>query len=171
MKKILVFIVALMMALPVFSQKLSKEEKAAQQTALYETMVKSVEENDWAIVPTSYIDDDGIDNQLTDNRIFISYEKTNMFMQGWYVCGNSYTNIAEAKSVEVNRDKKDNIKNVIIRVQGRHINGTYKITFPKVNNGNVVDVIFMPSSGATRKFQGPLVPSKVANFYKRSNPE
>lgn len=171
MKKILVFIIALMMTLPVFSQKLSKEEKAAQQTALYETMVKSVEENDWAIVPTSYIDDDGIDNQLTDNRIFISYEKTNMFMQGWYVCGNSYTNIAEAKSVEMNKDKKGNIKNVIIRVQGRHINGTYKITFPKVNNGNVVDVIFMPASGATRKFQGPLVPSKVANFYKRSNPE
>ena len=94
-----------------------------------------------------------------------------MFMQGAVVCGNGYTNIAEAKSVEMNKDKKGNLKNVIIRVQGRHINATYKIMLPKVDNGNVVEVIFMPSSGMTRKFQGPLVPSRVANFYKRSNPE
>ena len=41
----------------------------------------------------------------------------------------------------------------------------------KVDNGNMVSVIYTPSSGATRKFQGPLVPSKVAGFYKKSNPE
>lgn len=171
MKRFLFFIVMVLMAIPTFAQKLSKEEKAAQNNALYETMVKALEECDWAIVPTSYVDEDGIDNQLTDNRIFISYEKTAMFMQGGVVCGNGYTNIAEAKEVEMNKDKKGNLKNVIIRVQGRHINGTYKITLPKSGNGNIVDVIFMPSSGTTRKFQGPLVPSKVANFYKRSNPE
>ena len=140
MKKFLVLAVALMIALPNFAQKLSKEEKAAQQKALYETMVKALEENDWAIVPTSYIDDDGVDNQLTDNSIFISYEKTNMFMQGTRVCGNSYTNIAEVKDMEMNKDKKGNLKNIIIRVQGRHINGTYKITLPKVDNGTRLSV-------------------------------
>lgn len=171
MKKILILALALVFVLPSFAQKLTKEEKAAQQKALYETMVKALEENDWAIVPSSYTDSDGISEQLTDNGIFISYEKKNMFMQGLRVCGNSYTNIAEVKDIEFNKDKKGNIKNVIIRVQGRHIQGTYKITLPKVDNGNIVDVIFTPSSGTTRKFQGPLVPSKVAGFYKKSNPE
>lgn len=171
MKKILILALALVFVLPSFAQKLTKEEKAAQQKALYETMVKALEENDWAIVPSSYTDSDGISEQLTDNGIFISYEKKNMFMQGLRVCGNSYTNIAEVKDIEFNKDKKGNIKNVIIRVQGRHIQGTYKITLPKVDNGNIVDVIFTPSSGTTRKFQGPLVPSRVAGFYKKSNPE
>ena len=171
MKKILTFIIVMMMVIPSFAQKLSKEEKAAQNQALYETMVKALEENDWAIVPSSYIDEDGVDNQLTDNSIFISYEKTNMFMQGYRVCGNSYTNIAEVKEFEMVKDKKGNLKSVIIRVQGRHIQGTYKLTVPKVNNGNIVSVIYTPSSGATRKFQGPLIPSRIAGFYKKSNPE
>ena len=171
MKKFLVLAVALMIALPNFAQKLSKEEKAAQQKALYETMVKALEEKDWAIVPTSYIDDDGVDNQLTDNSIFISYEKTNMFMQGYRVCGNSYTNIAEVKEYDLVKDKKGNLKKLVITVQGRHIQGRYLITMPKVDNGNVVDVIFQPSSGANLKFQGPIVPSRVAGFYKKSNPE
>lgn len=171
MKKIFVLAIALMFVLPSFAQKLSKEEKAAQQKALYETMIKAFEDKDWAIVPSSYTDSDGISEQLTDNSIFISYEKTNMFMQGVRVCGNSYTNIAEVKEYEENKDKKGNIKNIIIRVQGRHIQGTYKITLPKVDNGNMVDVIFTPSTGTTRKFQGPVVPSKVAGFYKKSNPE
>ena len=171
MKRFLIFVIALLMAIPMFGQKLTKEEKAAQQTALYETMIKSLEEKDWAIVPTSYIDDDGIDNQLTDNSIFISYEKTNIFLQGYRVCGNSYTNIAEVTEYTFNKDKKGNIKSVIVRVMGRHIQGTYKISLPKLNNGNVVDVIFQPNSGLTRKFQGPIVPSKIAGFYKKSNPE
>ncbi len=171
MKRFLILAAALMMVLPSFAQKLSKEEKAAQQKALYETMIKALEEKDWAIVPTSYIDADGVDNQLTDNSIFISYEKTNMFMQGARVCGNSYTNIAEVKEYDLVKDKKGNLKKVVITVQGRHIQGRYQITMPKVDNGNVVDVIFQPSSGATRKFQGPIVPSKVAGFYKKSNPE
>ena len=160
MRKFFILAVALIVALPSFGQKLSKEEKAAQQKALYETAVKALEEKDWAIVPSSYTDSDGISEQLTDNSIFISYEKTNMFMQGFRVCGNSYTNIAEG-----------NLKTIVIRVQGRHIQGTYKISMPKIDNGNVVDVIFTPSSGATRKFQGPVVPSRVAGFYKKSNPE
>ena len=94
-----------------------------------------------------------------------------MFMQGFRVCGNSYTNVAEVKEYTENKDKKGNIKNIIIRVQGRHIQGTYKISLPKVDNGNIVDVIFTPSTGTVRKFQGPVVPSKVAGFYKKSNPE
>ncbi len=171
MKKFLILAVALLIALPNFAQKLSKEEKAAQQKALYETMIKALEENDWAIVPSSYIDGDGVDNQLTDNSIFISYEKTNMFMQGWAVCGNSYTNIAEVNDGDLVKEKEGVLKSVVIRVKGRHINGTYKLTLPKVDNGNMVSVIFTPSSGSTRKFQGPLVPSKVAGFYKKSNPE
>ena len=171
MKRFLILAAALMMVLPSFAQKLSKEEKAAQQKALYETMIKALEEKDWAIVPTSYIDADGVDNQLTDNSIFISYEKTNMFMQGARVCGNSYTNIAEVKEYDLVKDKKGNLKKLVITVQGRHIQGRYLITMPKVDNGNVVDVIFQPSSGANLKFQGPIVPSRVAGFYKKSNPE
>ena len=171
MRRFLIFIVMVLMAIPTFAQKLSKEEKAAQNKALYETMVKALEECDWAIVPTSYIDKDGIEYHLTNNVTFVSYEKTNIFIQGTMVCNNSYTNIAEVKDYELVKDKKGNFKNVIFVVQGRHIHGTYKIILPKVDNGNVVDVFYTQPGYSVKRFRGPIVPSKVANFYKRSNPE
>ena len=168
MKRFLILAVALMIALPNFAQKLSKEEKAAQIKALNETAIKAIEENDWAIVPTSYIDSDGIDNQLTDNGIFISYEKTAFFAQGARVCGDSRTLVAEVKDFDKKIDKKGNLK-MSFNVQGRYIQGKYQITM-RAASGNIADVIFTPTSGTVRKFQGPIVPSKVAGFYKKSSP-
>ena len=169
MKRFLILAVALVIALPTFAQKLSKEEKAAQAKALNETALKAIEDNDWAIVPTSYIDSDGVDNQLTDNAIFISYEKTAFYAQGELVSGDedSRTLVAEVKDLNTKIDTKGNLK-MSFNVVGRQISGKYQITMR--NNGNVADVIFTPSSGPVRKFQGPIVPSKVAGYYKKSSP-
>ena len=153
MKRFLILAAALMMVLPSFAQKLSKEEKAAQQKALYETMVKALEEKDWAIVPTSYIDADGVDNQLTDNSIFISYEKTNMFMQGYRVCGNSYTNIAEVKEYDLVKDKKGNLKKLVITVQGRHIQGRYPALFDYEKKEDLEELIKAAFQKAQNKAQ------------------
>ncbi len=167
MKRFLILAVALMVALPTFAQKLSKEEKAAQAKALNETAIKAIEDNDWAIVPTSYIDADGVDNQLTDNAIFISFEKTQFFAQGARVCGDGRTLVAEIKDFDKKIDKKGNLK-MSFNVVGRYIQGKYQVTMK--NNGNVADVIFTPTSGTVRKFQGPILPSKAAGFYKKSSP-
>lgn len=157
------------MAVPSFAQKLTKEEKAAQQQALYETMVKSIEDSTWAYVPTSYVGDDGVDYLLSSNVNFITYEKNTVLIQGFAVCNNNFTNIVEVRSIEVNRDKKGKLKSISMVVMGRHIHGTYKIIFPKT--GNEVDVIFTQSSGPVKRSRGPIVPVKVAIIWKTSNPE
>jgi len=64
-------------------------------------------------------------------------------------------------------DKKGGLKMRLI-VNGRMMRGTYQITMG--NNTNVADVIFTPSGKSPIKFQGPIVPLKGANYYKRSNP-
>lgn len=171
MKKILVFIIALMMVIPSFAQKLSKEEKAAQQKALYETMIKSIEDSTWAYVPESYQNDDGVECLLSTNVDFIIFEKGASVVQGAVVCNNSYTNLAEVKSIDYNRDKKGNLKSITMVVMGRHIHGTYKIILPKVNNGNGVNVIYTQSSGPAKRSRGPILPSKAAVVWKQSIPE
>lgn len=166
MKKILVFILSICIALPGLSQKMSKEEKEAMQKALYDTAVKCINEKDFVIIPTSYIDSDGIDESLTDNTIFILYDTKNMYMQGKVVCGNGYTNIADVTEYSPNFDKKGNLKLRIV-VNGRMVRGTYLISMRA--NTNIADVIFTPQNGTTRKFQGPIVPVSSGNFIKRSN--
>lgn len=168
MKKLLLIALSLCFMMPLYAQKLTKEEKAAQQKALYEAAVKAVEEKDFVIIPDSYIDSDGIENPIQDNSVFFAYEKANLFMQGAVVCDNSYTNIAEAKEFTPKYDKKGNLK-LRILVEGRQIHGVYQISMRA--GGNTADVIFTPRTGGTvRKFQGPLVKASSTRYMKRSNP-
>ena len=83
MKRIALLVLALIIAAPVFAQKLSKAEKAAQQKALYETAVKCFDEKDFCIIPSSYIDSEGIDNPITDNATFISTSYRRYY---WRIC-------------------------------------------------------------------------------------
>lgn len=167
MKKVLVFILTLFVTLPMFSQKLSKEEKAALAKEQYESAIQAINDKAFVLIPSSYIDENGIDQALTDNSIFISYEKTKMYMQGLRVCDNNYTNVAEVTEYLPKIDKKGNLKLRIV-VMGRMIKGTYTISMRR--NGNIADVIFAPANGTTRKFQGPIVPLNGASYIKRANP-
>ena len=168
MKKILVIMLALLVAVPSMAQKLSKEEKAAMAKALNQSAMDAVNAKAWVLVPSQYQKSDGTLESNIDNAIFISYEGDKMIVQGRIVGGNnSQGYIVEAKEYNPTFDKKGGLKMRLI-VNGRMMRGTYQITMR--NNTNVADVIFTPSGKSPIKFQGPIVPLKGANYYKRSNP-
>ena len=168
MKKILVIMLAMLVALPSMGQKLSKEEKAAMAKALNQSAMDAVNAKAWVLVPSQYQKSDGTLESNIDNSIFISYEGDKMFVQGYIVGGsNSQGYVVEAKEYTPTVDKKGGLKMRLV-VNGRMMRGTYQITMR--NNTNVADVIFTPSGKSPMKFQGPIVPLKGANYYKRSNP-
>ena len=167
MKKIIIIALCTMLTLPLFAQKLTKEERKEQQKAAYELAKASIENRDWVIIPTSYIDGEGITQANTDNSNFISCEGENLFMQGWIVADNKYTNIAEATEYNLKVDKKGNI-NLRIKVLGRMIKGIYTIRMPK--NNNKASVIFTPQGESAIKFRGEVVPATSVVYNKRSNP-
>ena len=168
MKKILVIMLALLVAVPSMAQKLSKEEKAAMAKALNQSAVDAINAKAWVLVPSQYQKSDGTLESNIDNAIFISYEGDKMIVQGSIVGGSSSRGyLVEAKEYNPTIDKKGGLKMRLI-VNGRMMRGTYQITMR--NNTNVADVIFTPSGKSPIKFQGPIVPLKGANYYKRSNP-
>ena len=80
MKKALLFAAAILMMVPSFAQKMSKEEKAALAKAQYEGAVQVINEKNWVIIPDTYDTEDGIENN-TRNDNFLSCEKGMMFSQ------------------------------------------------------------------------------------------
>ncbi len=167
MKKSLLILSVMLVTLPLAAQKLSKEEKAAAAKAAYSVAVESVKSRNFVIVPSSYTQKDGLIETNIDNANFLSCEGNDLFAQGLIVCDNKYTNILDAAEYTPVFDKKGNMKLRIV-VIGRMMRGTYSISMR--NNTNIADVIFTPQSGETRKFSGPLVPLRSANYNKRANP-
>ncbi len=169
MKKIISLAFMMLLAVaPVFAQKLSKEEKAARAKAQYESAVQCIEGRNFVIVPTQYMDSDNVLQTNNDNARFFSCEGKQFFIQG-AICGgdNNTPYVAEDTEYTVTKDKKGNIK-LRILVNGRKVRGTYTISVR--TSGNFADVIYTPPTGSVRKFSGPLVPVKEANYNKRSNP-
>ena len=168
MKKILVIMLAMLVALPSMGQKLSKEEKAAIAKAQNEAAVNAINAKAWVLVPSQYQKSDGTLESNVDPAIFVACEGDKMTIQGYIVGGsNSQGYLVEFKDYAPTVDKKGNLKMRLV-VNGRMMRGIYQITLR--NNTNVADVIFTPSGKSPLKFQGPIVPLAGANYYKRSNP-
>ena len=167
MKKSLILLLTCIFALPLYAQKLTKEEKEAAAKAAYEAAVQCVEQKLFVIVPTTYTTSSGAIEDNIDKANFLSSEGEHLFAQGSIVCGNGYTNLLDATEYTVSFDKKGNMKLKIV-VIGRMMNGSYSISLK--NNTNVAEVIFTPSSGMTRKFTGPILPPNPADYNKRANP-
>ena len=168
MKKIILVMLAMVLALPSFAQKLSKEEKAAMAKALNQSAVDAINAKAWVLVPSQYQKSDGTLESNIDNAVFVSCEGDKMIVQGSIVGGsNNQGYLVEFKDYTPTIDKKGNLKMRLV-VNGRMMRGTYQITMR--NNTNVADVIYTPSGKSPIKFQGPIVPLKGANYYKRSNP-
>ena len=168
MKKIILVVLAMVLALPSFAQKLSKEEKAAMAKAQYEAAVTALNAKAWVLVPSQYQKSDGTLESNVDPAIFVACEGDKMTVQG-YICGGSNNQgyLVEFKDYTPTVDKKGNLKMRLV-VNGRMMRGIYQITMR--NNTNVADVIFTPNGKSPMKFQGPIVPLAGANYYKRSNP-
>lgn len=166
MKKALLIAAALLLVVPSFAQKMTKEEKAAQAKAQYEGAKAVIEDKNWVIIPETYDTSSGIESNSGIDS-FISCEKGIMYSQGSIVCANSYTNVSEPSEYTVTYDKKGNIKVKII-VRGNYWKGTYTISVR--NNGNNADVIFNSQGGSTKKFSGPIVTCVGTPYNKRANP-
>ena len=167
MKKSILLAVAMMLVMPLFAQKLSKEEKAAIAKAGYELALEAVKSKAWVLVPSSYTQKDGMIANNIDNSEFISCEGEYMYAQGRIVCDNNYTNQLNPTSYEPKTDKKGNLRFTIV-VSGRMMRGSYTISM-RVNT-NSADVIFTPNKGDAKRFSGTIVPLKQASYNKRSNP-
>jgi hypothetical protein len=166
MKKSIILLLTCVFVLPLFAQKLTKEEKEAAAKAEYEAAVQCVENKLFVIVPVTFTVN-GVTEDNTDKSNFLSSEGENLFAQGNMVCGNSYTNLLESSEYNLSFDKKGNMKLRIV-VTGRMMKGVYTISLK--NNTNMADVIFAPPSGTTRRFTGPIQPPKSDFYNKRANP-
>ena len=168
MRRGLIMLLVMLLALPMAAQKLSKEEKAALAKAKYEKALNAINANSFVIVPASYQTSSGDVETNTDNSNLLLVQGKQFFLQGQIVCDNTYNNVAEQTEYDVKVDKKGNIKLKMV-VQGRMVKGTYTISVR--NNGNNADVIFNPQSGGTtRRFTGPLTPPSETSYNKRANP-
>ena len=154
MKRSVLILLAMLMVVPSFAQKMSKAEKAAAAKLAYDAAVESINNKTWVIVPDTYALSNGDFETNIDNSNFLSCENGDCFSQGAIVCDNSYTNVSTPSEYTVNTDKKGN---VTIRVV--------------VNGNNKADVIFNPTKGTTRRFSGPIVPLAGASYNKRANPK
>lgn len=161
-------LLAMLMVVPSFAQKMSKAEKAAAAKLAYDAALESFNNKTWVIVPDSYALSNGDFENNIDNGNFLSCENGDCFSQGAIVCDNGYTNVSTPSEYVVDVDKKGNVT-VRVVVNGNYWKGTYKITMR--NGGNKADVIFNPSNGTTRRFSGPVVPLAGANYNKRANPK
>lgn len=170
MRKGLVILLAMLLVVPAFAQKKSKEEKEAEAKAMYEMALECINNKDWVIVPSSYTSLDGTFESNIEDTYFLSAEKTGFYSQGSFVCGNGYTNICrEPSEYDVKIDKKGNIKLRLV-VNGDYWKGTYVISVnPK--RGNEADVIFNAQGSSSRRFSGPIVPVAGARYTKRSSPK
>ena len=168
MKKLLFIVAFALCVLPLFGQKMTKEEKAAAANARYELALASINAKSFVLVPSEWTDPDGEVISNDNNSIFLSVEGDQIFGQGRTITDNNNDNVGEATKYDVTVDKKGNVKLTMI-VSGRMWKGTYKISMR--NGDNQADVIFTPSgSGTTRRFHGPIVPVAGADYNKRSNP-
>ena len=168
MKKLVILSIFALCALPLFGQKMTKEEKAAAANARDELALASINAKSFVLVPSEWTDPDGEVISNDNNSIFLSVEGDQVFGQGRTITDNNNDNVGEATKYDVTVDKKGNVKLTMI-VSGRMWKGTYKISMR--NGDNQADVIFTPSgSGTTRRFHGPIVPVAGADYNKRSNP-
>ena len=167
MKRILFIALFAICALPLFGQKMTKEEKAAAAQARYEAALESINAKTFVIIPSEYLTADGEAVSNIDNNVFLSSEGEQAFGQGACVTDNTYDNVAEISSYEVSVDKKGNVK-LLMTVSGRMWRGTYMISMRK--GDNVADVIFNPANGTTRRFTGPVVPVVGSDYNKRTHP-
>lgn len=167
MKKLFFLVAFACCVLPLFGQKMTKEERAAAAQLRYDAALESINNKTFVIIPSEYITEDGEAASNIDNGVFLSSEGEQVFGQGECVTDNKYDNVAEATTYEVNVDKKGNVKLTMV-VSGRMWRGTYKISMRK--GDNVADVIFNPANGTTRRFTGPVVPVTGSGYNKRTHP-
>lgn len=169
MKNIILLLIASFITISLSAQKLSKEERLARDKAIYEEALSSINAKAFVIIPTSYTSTSG-NNEIeenTDLSNFLLFEGNNVITQGKII--SDINEIIKGEIVDYSEkvDKKGNVR-LSVKVNGRLLKGNFTINL-RVNS-DVVDVIFVPQNGSTRKFTGPVQAKSKSNFIKRGNP-
>ena len=166
MKKFIAIAAILLCALPLFGQKLTKEEKKALEQQAHDSAVEAIQAKAFVIVPTSYQTIDGNIESLNSNEIFLSYEGDKMYSQG-LIGGTAAANVGEATEYDVNIGKKGDVK-INIKVLGRFWKGSYTIKMRK--DSNEADIMYNRPNTPTLRLTGNIVPLAKADIFRRSNP-
>lgn len=141
-----------------------KAEREAIAQAKFEKALAALNDKDYVIIVGTYDKGGGNFETNTDNSVFISYEKEDVFIQGQIIADNNHTNKLSVSEFKQTTDKKGNVKSTM-QLRGNLINAKLEITLRK--GGGLADVIITPTKGGTKRFSGELVPRSESNYFKR----
>jgi hypothetical protein len=144
----------------------SAQNKKAERDSLaqvkFEKSLDAINNKDFVIIVDTY------GSQLTplsDNSVFLSYEKDYVFLQGQVVAGNEHTNRLTVSEYSQTTDKKGNVRSGM-QVRGNLINAKIDISLRK--GSGTADVIITPTRGESRRFTGEVVPRSESKYFKRT---
>lgn len=141
-----------------------KAEREAIATAKFEKALAALNDKDYVIIVGTYDKGGGNFETNTDNSVFISYEKEDIFIQGQIIADNAHTNKLSVSEFKQTTDKKGNVKSTM-QVRGNMINAKIEITLR--TGGSTADVIITPTKGGTKRFSGELEPRSESKYFKR----
>ncbi len=164
MKRILFSLFLITVIILNASAQNKKAEREAMAKVKFEKALAALNDKDYVIIVGTYDKGDGNFETNTDNSVFISYEKEDVFIQGQIIADNSHTNKLAVSEFKQVTDKKGNVKSTM-QLRGNLINAKLEITLR--TGGNTADVIITPTKGGTKRFSGELEPRSESKYFKR----
>jgi thioredoxin-related protein len=162
MKRVLTSLLLIVSLCITLSAQNKKAEKDSLALVRFEKALAAINDKDFVIIAETY----GSEYlPISDNSVFLSYEKEYIYLQGQVVAGNEHTNRLTISDYEQTTDKKGNVKSSM-QVRGNLINGKIEISLRK--GGGKADVIITPTRGDSRKFTGEVVPRIESKYFKRT---
>jgi len=162
MKRLLLSLFIITFFINAGSAQNKKAEKDSLAQVKFEKSLAAINDKDFVIIPEAY----GIELvPISDNTVFLSYEKEYVFLQGQVVAGNAHTNRLTVSDYSQTTDKKGNIRSTM-QVRGNLINAKIEISLRK--GGGKADVIITPTRGDAIRFTGEVVPRSESNYFKRT---
>lgn len=162
MKRVLISLFLVTSLLITASAQNKKAERDSLAQVKFEKSLAAINNKDFVIIVETY----GSElTPLSDNSVFLSYEKDYVFLQGQVVAGNEHTNRLTVSEYSQTTDKKGNVRSAM-QVRGNLINAKIEISLRK--GGGTADVIITPTRGESRRFTGEVVPRSESKYFKRT---
>lgn len=162
MKRVLTSLLLIATLIISASAQNKKAERDSLALVKFEKALAAINDKDYVIVAETY----GSEYlPISDNSVFLSYEKEFIFLQGQVVAGNEHTNKLTISEFVQTTDNKGNVKSTM-QVRGNLITAKIEISLRK--GGGKADVIITPTRGDSRKFTGEVVPRLESKYFKRT---
>lgn len=162
MKRVLTSLLLIVTLIISASAQNKKAERDSLALVKFEKALAAINDKDYVIVAETY----GSEYlPISDNSVFLSYEKEFIFLQGQVVAGNEHTNKLTISEFVQTTDNKGNVKSTM-QVRGNLITAKIEISLRK--GGGKADVIITPTRGDSRKFTGEVVPRLESKYFKRT---